>query len=147
MYAISLVLDGRDGVKYIIEYNGKLNEKEAIGDSEIVMTSLSEGIYNDSYGWYTFKGANATVTFDLIVNDYQSKATTINAGSFLYAPMKSLSGSEGYFFVDNFKMDGIKYKPQVNSTMVVTNDGANVGITLNLFMDSEQLLNSENLFL
>ena len=135
-YAISLVLDGRDGVKYIIEYNGKLNEKEAIGDSEIVMTSLSEGIYNDSYGWYTFKGANQTVTFDLIVNDYQSKATTINAGSFLYAPMKSLSGSEGYFFVDNFKMDGIKYKPQINSTMVVTNDGANVGITLNLFMDS-----------
>ena len=49
--------------------------------------------------------------------------------------MKSFSGSEGFFFVDNFKMDGIKYKPQVNSTMVVTNDGANVG-TLNLFMDS-----------
>lgn len=135
-YAIQLVLDGRDGVKYVIEYNGKLNEKEDVGGSDIVITSLAEGIFNSSYGWYTFKGANATVTFDLIVNDYQSTATTINAGSFSYAPMKSFSGSEGYFFVDNFKMDGIKYKPQVNSTMVVTNDGANVGITLNLFMDS-----------
>ena len=135
-YAIQLVLDGRDGVKYVIEYNGKLNEKEDVGGSDIVITSLAEGVFNSSYGWYTFKGANATVTFDLIVNDYQSTATTIDAGSFSYAPMKSFSGSEGYFFVDNFKMDGIKYKPQINSTMVVTNDGANVGITLNLFMDS-----------
>lgn len=135
-YAIQLVLDGRDGVKYVIEYNGKLNEREDIGGSDIVITSLAEGVYNSSYGWYTFKGANQTVTFDLIVNDYQSSATTIDAGNFAYAPMKSSSGSNGYFFVDNFKMDGIKYKPQANSTMVVTNDGANVGITLNLFMDS-----------
>ena len=135
-YAIQLVLDGRDGVKYVIEYNGKLNEKEDVGGSDIVITSLAEGIFNSSYGWYTFKGSNQSVTFDLIVNDYQSTATTINAGNFSYAPMKSFSGSEGYFFVDNFKMDGIKYKPQINSTMVVTNDGANVGITLNLFMDS-----------
>lgn len=135
-YAIELVLDGRDGVKYLIVYNGKLNEKEDVGGSEIVITSLAEGVFNSSYGWYTFKGSNDTVTFDLIVNDYQSTATFIEAGSFNYAPMKSFSGSEGFFFVDNFKMDGIKYKPQVNSTMVVTNDGANVGITLNLFMDS-----------
>lgn len=135
-YAIELALDGRDGVKYLIVYNGKLNEKEDVGGSEIVITSLAEGIFNSSYGWYTFKGSNDTVTFDLIVNDYQSTATFIEAGSFNYAPMKSFSGSEGFFFVDNFKMDGIKYKPQVNSTMVVTNDGDNVGITLNLFMDS-----------
>ena len=135
-YAIQLVLDGRDGVKYVIEYNGKLNEKEDVGGSDIVITSLAEGIFNSDYDWYTFKGANQTVTFDLIVNNSQSTATTINAGNFLYAPMKSLSGSEDYFFVDNFKMDGIQYKPQVNSTMVVTNDGANVGITLNLFMAS-----------
>ena len=135
-YAIELALNGRDGVKYLIVYNGKLNEKEDVGGSEIVITSLAEGVFNSSYGWYTFKGSNDTVTFDLIVNDYQSTATSINAGNFNYAPMKSFSGSEGFFFVDNFKMDGIKYKPQVNSTMVVTNDGANVGITLNLFMDS-----------
>ncbi|MBR6630686.1 MAG: BACON domain-containing protein [Alistipes sp.] len=136
-YAIELALDGRDGVKYLIAYNGKLNDKgEVGGDGNIVITTLAEGVFNSSYGWYTFKGSNDTVTFDLIVNDYQSTATLIEAGSFSYAPMKSFSGSEGFFYVDNFKMDGIKYKPQVNSTMVVTNDGANVGITLNLFMDS-----------
>ena len=136
-YAIELALDGRDGVKYLIVYNGKLNDKGDVGgDDTIVITTLAEGTHNDSYGWFTFKGSNDTVTFDLIVNDYQSTATSIEATSFSYAPMKSFSGSEGFFFVDNFKMDGIKYKPQVNSTMVVTNDGANVGITLNLFMDS-----------
>ncbi len=135
-YHIEMTLVGRDGFTYMIEFNGKLNEKENVGGSDIVITSLAEGVFNNTYGWYTFVGSNDTVTFDLIVNNFQSTATSINAGSFNYAPMKSFAGSEGCFFVDNFKMDGIKYKPQINSTMVVTNDGANVGITLNLFMDS-----------
>lgn len=136
VYAISLVLDGRDGVKYVIEYNGKLNEKEALGDSEIVMTSLSEGVFNSSYGFYTFKVANDNVTFDLLVSEYQAKEDEIEAGSYSYSPGKSYVGSNGLFFVDNFKLDGIKYKPQSTSTMNVTNDGNNVGITLNLIMDS-----------
>ena len=136
-YHIELTLKGRDGFTYMIEYNGKLNDKgEVSGDGNIVMTSLSEGVYNSSYGWYTFTATSSNVSFDILINDYQSKANSINAASYMYAPMKSLSGSEGYFFVDNFKLDGIKYKPQVNSTMTVTNDGSNVGITLNLYMDS-----------
>lgn len=135
-YHIEMTLVGRDGFTYMIEFNGKLNEKEDVGGSDIVITSLAAGEFNSSYGWYTFKGSNDTVTFDLIVNDYQSTATSIDAGSFSYAPMKSFAGTEGYFYIDNFKMDGVKYKPQINSTMVVTHDGANVGITLNLNMDS-----------
>ena len=135
-YHIELTLEGRDGFKYMIEYNGKLNEKEEVETGNIVITSLSEGVYNSSYGFYTFKAANDNVTFDLLINDYQAQATTIYADDFMYAPMKSLTGSIGYFFVDNFKLDGVKYKPQVNSTMKVTGDGTNVAITLNLFMDS-----------
>ena len=135
-YHIELTLEGRDGFKYMIEYNGKLNEKEEVETGTIVITSLSEGEYNSSYGFYTFKAANDNVTFDLLINDYQAQATTIYADDFLYAPMKSLTGSLGYFFIDNFKLDGVKYKPQVNSTMKVTGDGTNVDITLNLFMDS-----------
>ena len=135
-YHIELTLEGRDGFKYMIEYNGKLNEKEEVENGNIVITSLSEGVYNSSYGFYTFKAANDKVTFDLLINDYQAQATTIYADDFMYAPMKSLTGSIGYFFVDNFKLDGVKYKPQVNSTMKVTGDGTNIEMTLNLFMDS-----------
>ncbi len=135
-YAIQLKLDGRDGVKYVIAYNGKLNNKEEIGSSEIVMTSLSEGEHNTTYGFYTYKAANDNVTFDLLVNDYQAKEDTIEAGNFNYAPMKSFVGNNGAFFVDNFKLNGVKYKPSTASSMVVTNDGTNVGITLNLIMDS-----------
>ena len=135
-YHIEFTLEGRDGFKYMIEYNGKLNEKEEVETGTIVITSLSEGEYNSSYGFYTFKAANDNVTFDLLINDYQAQATTIYADDFLYAPMKSLTGSLGYFFIDNFKLDGVKYKPQVNSTMKVTGDGTNVDITLNLYMDS-----------
>ena len=135
-YHIELTLEGRDGFKYMIEYNGKLNEKEEVENGNIVITSLSEGVYNSSYGFYTFKAANDNVTFDLLINDYQAQATAIYADDFMYAPMKSLTGSIGYFFVDNFKLDGVKYKPQVNSTMKVTGDGTNIEMTLNLFMDS-----------
>lgn len=135
-YHIELTLEGRDGFKYMIEYNGKLNEKEEVETGNIVITSLSEGEHNSSYGFYTFKAANDNVTFDLLINDYQAQATTIYADDFMYAPMKSITGNVGYFFVDNFKLDGVKYKPQVNSTMKVTGDGTNVAITLNLYMDS-----------
>lgn len=135
-YHIELTLNGRDGFKYMIEYNGKLNNKEEVDNGNIVITSLSEGVYNSSYGFYTFKASNDNVTFDLLINDYQAQATTIYADDFMYAPMKSLTGSIGYFFIDNFKLDGVKYKPQVNSTMKVTGDGTNIEMTLNLFMDS-----------
>ena len=81
-YHIELTLEGRDGFKYMIEYNGKLNEKEEVENGNIVITSLSEGEYN-SYGFYTFKASNDNVTFDLLINDYQAQATTIYADDFM----------------------------------------------------------------
>jgi hypothetical protein len=136
-YAIQLILDGRDGVKYVIDFNGKLNDKDDVGGNEnIVMTSLSEGTHNSSVGFYTFKAANDNVTFDLLISDYQAKANSIADGSYQYAPGKSYVGTSNLFFVDNFKLDGVKYKPQGTSTMTVTNEGGNVNITINLFMDS-----------
>lgn len=140
MFDIELTLEGRDGVTYVIVYEGKLNDKgeDDGGDDEtaMVVTSLSEGDHNTSYGFYTYKGEGEGFTFDLLVNDYQSAANRIDAGSYSYAPMKSFVGSNGYFFVDNFLIDGIKYKPMVNSTMTVEGDGTNVKIAMNLHMES-----------
>lgn len=133
-YHIELTLHGRDNdVTYMIEYNGKINDKgEEGGENTMVINTLSEGTYNSSYYFYTYKAAGDNFTLDLLVNEYQGNATAISAGSYTFAPMKSLSGNQGYFFVENFKIDGVKNTPQINSTMEVVGDGSNVEITINI---------------
>ena len=133
-YHIEMTLEGRDGFIYMIEYNGKLNDKgEDSGDnSDYVVNSLGEGTENSSYAFFTYKAEGDNFTFDLLVNNTDAKATSINPGSYLYSPMgKQLVGNPGYFYLDAFKVDGVKYTMQVNSTMVVEGDGNNVNITIN----------------
>jgi hypothetical protein len=70
------------------------------------------------------------------VNESSAKETQILAGSYQGAPSVSYAGNEGYFYVNNFKYDGVSYKPAEASTMVVEGDGTNVNITMNLTMQS-----------
>jgi hypothetical protein len=138
-YHIEMTLMGRNGFEYMIEYNGKLNDKEDVGGGEgdaLVVNTLGEGSYNSSYYYYTFKAEGENFSFNLLVNDYQALATQILAGSYTYAPGKSYTGNKNYFFVDSFKYDGVSYKPTTASTMAVEGDGSNVVITLNLTMES-----------
>ena len=137
-YHIEMTLMGRDGFKYMIEYNGKLNDKGDVGgeDNALVVNTLGEGSYNSSAYFYTFKAAGDNFTFDLLVNDYQAKNNQILAGSYTHAPGKSYAGNKNYFFVDSFKLDGVTYKASEASTMSVEGDGSNVVITLNLVMQS-----------
>lgn len=137
-YHIEMTLMGRDGFKYMIEYNGKLNDKGDVGgeDNTLVVNTLGEGTYNSSAYFYTFKAAGDNFSFDLLVNDYQAKNNQILAGSYTHAPGKSYAGNKNYFFVDSFKLDGVTYKASEASTMSVEDDGSNVVITLNLVMQS-----------
>ncbi len=137
-YHIEMTLMGRDGFKYMIEYNGKLNDKGDVGgeDNVLVVNTLGEGTYNSAYYFYTFKAEGENFSFNLLVNDYQAKNNQILAGSYTYAPEKSMAGNKNYFFVDSFKLDGVTYKASEASTMSVEGDGSNVVITLNLVMQS-----------
>ena len=134
VYHIEMTLEGRDGFVYMIEYNGKLNDKGDVGggegDGTMVVKSLSEGTYNSSYYFYTHKAEGENFTFDLLINEYQSNGTQILAGDYQYAPMKSIVGNNGFFFVDNFKVDGVKYTPQVNSSMTVEGEDENIVINM-----------------
>ena len=137
-YHIEMTLEGRDGFVYMIEYNGKLNDKEDVGGEEnaLVVNTLGEGTYNSSYYFYTFKAEGENFSFNLLVNEYQAKNNQILAGSYTYAPGKSYAGNKNYFFMDSFTLDGVTYKASEASTMVVEGDGSNVVITLNLVMQS-----------
>lgn len=137
-YHIEMTLMGRDGFNYMIEYNGKLNDKDDVGgeDNTLVVNTLGEGTYNSSYYFYAFKAEGENFSFDLVVNDYQAAATRINAGSYTCASSVSYAGNENLFYVNNFKYDGISYKPTEASTMTVEGDGTNVVITMDLTMQS-----------
>ena len=135
-YHIEMTLVGRDGFTYMIEYNGKLNEKEDVSNDDMVVTTLGSGTYNDYYDFYTFTGEGENFSFSLLVNGTQSTENTIDAADYTYAPMKSIVGNEGYFYIEKFKFDGVTYTPQINSTMKVEVDGSNVKITMNLSMNS-----------
>ena len=137
-YHIEMTLEGRDGFVYMIEYNGKLNDKGDVGgeDNALVVNTLGEGTYNSSYYFYTFKAEGENFSFNLLVNEYQAKNNQIFAGGYTYAPEKSMAGNKNLFFVDSFKLDGVTYKASEASTMVVEGDGTNVSIRMNLVMQS-----------
>ncbi len=98
-------------------------------------TTFSKGVYSAS-GWYSFAVTSGTISFDLLVNAQQSTADTINAGEYMYAPIKNFASSEGFFYVENFLIDEIEDKPQINSSLTVLNDEEGVEITLILNMNS-----------
>lgn len=138
-YFIEITLEGRDGVTYIIYYEGELADEEEGGEDEVTtlnVTSLGEGTYNSSYYFYTFKAEGENFSFNLLVNESQAQNNQILAGSYTYAPEKSMVGNKNYFYVDSFKLDGVSYKASGSSTMSVEGDGSNVVITLNLAMQS-----------
>ena len=138
-YFIEITLEGRDGLTYIIYYEGELADEEEGGEDEVTtlnVTSLGEGTYNSSYYFYTFKAEGENFSFNLLVNESQAQNNQILAGSYTYAPEKSMVGNKNYFYVDSFKLDGVSYKASGSSTMSVEGDGSNVVITLNLAMQS-----------
>ena len=137
-YHIEMTLEGRDGFVYMIEYNGKLNDKGDVGGegNTLVINTLGKGSYNGSYYFYTFKAAGDNFSFDLALSDYHAKEEIINAGTYQCAPSVSYAGNQNMFYANNFKYDGVSYKPTEASTMVVEGDGTNVSIRMNLVMQS-----------
>ena len=138
VYHIEMTLVGRNGFTYMIEYNGKLNDKGDVGgeDTTLKVTSLGKGSYNSSYGFYTFKAEGDNFSFDLAISDYHARENMINAGAYQCAPGISYVGSQNMFYANSFKLDGVSYKPTEASTMTVEGDGTNVAIRMNLVMQS-----------
>ena len=133
-YHIELTLEGRYGTTYMIQYDGKLNDNGSsdANDGEIVFTSAVYKEYNGSYGFFTYTLTGEGVSMELLVNDTSALQSDIASGTYSYAPMKSLVGNPGYFYVDKFYVDDVKETPQVNATMEVVSDGSTVTLTMTL---------------
>ena len=134
-YHIELTLYGRDGFVYMIQYDGKLNDKGEVGETNnnLVVNTLSTGTYNDYYEFYTYKAAGDNFSLDLLLNEENGRASQILAGDYTYASEKAQMNTPGYFYIDNFYFDGIKYKASATSTLsIATENTTNVEITLSI---------------
>ena len=131
-FHIELTLDGRDGNTYMIQYDGKLNDTGSsdVTEGDIVLTSMQYKEYNGSYGFFTYTLTGESVTMELLVNDSSAQQYDIASGTYMHAPMKSLVGNPGYFYVSSLKIDGVSYSPQVNASMEVVSDGSTVSLTM-----------------
>ena len=142
-FHIELTLEGRDGNTYMIQYDGKLNDTGSsdVTEGDIVLTSMQYKEYNGSYGFFTYTLAGEGVTMELLVNDTSAQQYDIASGTYMHAPMKSLVGNPGYFYVSSLKIDGVSYSPQVNASMEVVSDGSTVSLTMVLPCNTGETIN------
>ena len=134
-YHIELVLLGRDGFTYMIEYNGKLNDKGDVGGEEnatIVFTNFEYVTYNGSFYFFEYKLTNeAGDKMNLRVNDYQANESTILPGTYNWNSA-SKCGNKGFFSTDNVYVDGVKYDVSGGTLVVAEKETLDLTITLTL---------------
>lgn len=135
VYHIEMTLQGRDGFTYMIEYNGKLNDKGEVGGDEsssIVFTNFEYSSYNTTYYFHEYKLTNdAGDKMSLRVNNSQANENTIYPGSYNWISA-SMCGNEGYFSTNNVYVDGVKYDVSGGTLVVAEKDILDLTITLNL---------------
>ena len=141
-YHIELTLEGRDGFKYMIEYNGKLNDNGSVGGGEttgnVAFSKIEYVTYNSSYYYYEYKLTNAAGDkMSLYVNDYQANDSVIYSDDTYEWITRSYAGNLGFFSTANIVVGGVSYEAVSGGMVVVTDDNTYaMDITINLTMAS-----------
>ena len=141
-YHIELTLEGRDGFKYMIEYNGKLNDNGSVGGGEttgnVAFSKIEYVTYNSSYYYYEYKLTNAAGDkMSLFVNDYQANESVIYSDDTYEWITRSYAGNLGFFSTANIVVGGVSYEAVSGGMVVVTDDATYaMDITINLTMAS-----------
>ena len=136
VYHIEMTLEGRDGNVYMIEYNGKLNDKGEVGGGDepsvVVFTNFEYNTYNSSYYFHEYKLTNdAGDKMNLRVNDRQANEGTIYPGTYNWITA-SWCGNEGYFSTDSVYVGGVKYDVSGGTLVVAEKETLDLTITLTL---------------
>ena len=136
VYHIELTLQGRDGFTYMIEYNGKLNDKGEVGGGEasaVVFTNWEYVTYNAAYYYFEYKLTNeAGDKLSLCVNDYQANESGVTPGTYNWIA-RSMCGNKSYFSTNNVVVGGVTYTPSAGTLVVA--EKATADYTINLTME------------
>ena len=135
VYHIEMTLQGRDGNVYMIEYNGKLNDKGEVGGGEtsaVVFTKCEYVTYNTAYYFFEYKLTNeAGDKLSLCVNEYQANESGITPGTYNFIA-RSMCGNQSYFSAYNVSVGGVTYTPSAGTLVVA--EKATADYTINLTM-------------
>ena len=125
-YHIELTLEGRDGYVYMIQYDGKLDDKGEVVDdnSPVAFTYMSNGTYSSSFWCYQYELSNEKGdTMTLYVNDTQGNETNIYTDDSFIWTTRDYCYYAGDFSTYGIKVNGMNYDA-ISGTMVLTSDGA-----------------------
>ena len=140
VYHIEITLQGRDGNVYMIEYNGKLNDKGEVGGGEasaVVFTNWEYVTYNTAYYYFEYKLTNeAGDKLSLCVNDYQANESGVTPGTYNWIT-RSYCGNKSYFSTNNIVVGGVTYTPSAGTLVVAEKSTADYTITLTMTDGSE----------
>ena len=140
VYHIELTLQGRDGFTYMIEYNGKLNDKGEVGGGEasaVVFTNWEYVTYNTAYNYFEYKLTNeAGDKLSLCVNDFQANESGVTPGTYNFIA-RSMCGNKNYFSAYNVSVGGVTYTPSEGTLVVAEKSTADYTITLSMADGSE----------
>ena len=136
VYHIEMTLQGRDGFTYMIEYNGKLNNKGEVGGGEasaVVFTNWEYVTYNAAFFYFEYKLTNeAGDKLSLCVNDYQANESGVTPGTYNFIA-RSYCGNKSYFSAYNVSVGGVTYTPSAGTLVVA--EKATADYTINLTME------------
>ena len=124
-YHIELTLEGRDGFVYMIQYDGKLDDKGEVVDDNtpVVFTYMSNGTYN-SYWCYEYKLTNANGdTMTLYVNDTQGNESNIYTDDSFIWTTRDYCYYSGDFSTYGIQINGMSYEA-ISGSMNLSSDGA-----------------------
>ena len=125
-YHIELTLEGRDGYVYMIEYDGKLDDKGEVVDdnSPVAFTYMSKGTYSSSYWCYLYELSNDKGdTMTLYINETQGNETNIYSDDSFIWTTRDYCYYAGDFSTSGIKVNGMSYEA-ISGTMNLVSDGA-----------------------
>ena len=125
-YHIELTLEGRDGFVYMIQYDGKLDDKGEVVDdnSPVAFTYMSKGTYSSSFWCYLYELSNEKGdTMTLYINDTQGNETNIYTDDSFIWTTRDYCYYAGDFSTSGIKVNGVSYEA-ISGKMNLTSDGA-----------------------
>ena len=137
VYHIEMTLEGRDGNVYMIQYEGKLNDKGEVGGGDepsvVVFTNFEYNTYNTYYYFHEYKLSNdANDKMTLRVNDYTANEYSIYPGSYVWTNASNCGNANNYFSTDNVYVGGVKYDISGGTMVVADKETLDLTITLTL---------------
>ena len=134
-YHIELTLEGRDGFTYMIQYDGKLDDKGEVVDDNapVAFTYMSKGTYSSSFWCYLYELSNEKGdTMTLYINDTQGNETNIYTDDSFIWTTRDYCYYAGDFSTSGITVNGMSYEAISGAMALVSDNAGTIEFTMTL---------------